>query len=1024
MSDGVNRRDFLKLLGLGAASVTAGCAPGGKPEKLIPYLIPPEDVIPGVAQYYASTCTDCPAGCGLLVRTREGRATKLEGNPDHPVNRGKLCARGHSALQALYNPDRLAGPQLRTGANAWKSISWNEAIALVASKLRAARGRANGVAVLTGHTTGSLDALLADWVTAMGSTRRVSYEPLGHEALRAANKMVFGVDGIPTYDLAAAKFILSFGADFLDTWISPTEYARGFRAQHSAQGGVLGTYVHVEPRLSLTGANADEWVAVKPGTEGALALGLVSVIAQEGLGAGGGALGAVTQRFTPQAVSEMTGVAPERIQRLARAFASAKPSLALAGGTATASSEGTATAAAVNLLNHVAGNVGRTVNFGRLHSLSALGTYQDVLDLVRAMNAGEVQTLVVHDTNPAHTLPAASGFAQAMAKVPFSVAFTPVMTETASLASLVLPIHHPLETWGDAEPADGVYSLLQPVMQPVATLAADGVTAVPRFNTMPVGDALLAIARATDATFAVKFPAPTFQDYIKTRWQAIHTSHGGGQSFEDFWNATLQRGGVFAESTPGGAASLATGATSFTVNLPTFENAGAPYALLPYPHSYLYDGRGANRPWLQELPDPVTKAVWGTWVEMNPKTAEKLGVAFGDKVDIETAHGRINAPVYPYPGIREDVIAVPLGQGHTAYGRYANGRGSNVAAILPSMVDARSGGLAWMSTRATVSRAGGPDDLVVTGNDGRQHGIAIAEVLPLATLAAHGEAESLPANVPTPGTNAAHQADELGVPPRKMPTPASALPPEALEAPGAPRRHRWGMAIDLSSCIGCGACSAACYAENNIAIVGKDRVTRGREMAWIRIERYWEGDGEALETRFVPMLCQHCDDAPCEPVCPVFATYHNPEGLNVQVYNRCVGTRYCSNNCPYRVRTFNYFDYDFPEPLNLQLNPDVTVRSKGIMEKCTFCTQRIREAKDKAQDERRGLRDGEIVPACAQTCPTDAIVFGDLNDPASRVTQLARRTRGYRVLDDLNTKPAITYLKKVTRRQIGSLRET
>ena len=408
--------------------------------------------------------------------------------------------------------------------------------------------------------------------------------------------------------------------------------------------------------------------------------------------------------------------------------------------------------------------------------------------------------------------------------------------------------------------------------------------------------------------------------------------------------------------------------------------------LIAYPSLHFLDGRGANRPWLQEIPDPLLKTAWGSGAEMTPETAAAIGAQDGQLVTLESDHGAVDATVVLNPHLHPGVVAIQIGQGHTDFGRYATGRGVNPMVLLDPEPEATSGGPRWAGTRvdATPRELHRPVARLQQTFD--QDGREIAQAVSRAALDA-GDVHP----------------DE----------PHFSLYPEH-EHP----THRWGMAIDLNSCNGCNACVTACYAENNVPVLGADRMVRGRTMSWLRIERFVEtrpaaSGGEQVDSRFLPMLCQHCDHAPCESVCPVYATYHNEEGLNAQIYNRCVGTRYCSNNCPYKVRRFNWWDPEFPEPLNLQLNPDVTVRSAGVMEKCTFCVQRIQEGKDRARDEHRPVQDGDVTPACAQTCPAQAIVFGDLNDPDSRVSQLSAADRGYHALGVLNTRPAVTYLKKV-----------
>ncbi|MGH7730757.1 MAG: molybdopterin-dependent oxidoreductase [Candidatus Eiseniibacteriota bacterium] len=1024
-----DRRDFLRLLGIGVAGAAAGCS--APADKLIPFLVAPNDIMPGVAYWYASTCRECPAGCGMLVKAREGRAIKVEGNPQHPVNRGGLCARGQAGLQGLYDPDRLRTPMMKEGG-AWKPVTWDQGLALASAKIGEAVRARRGVALMTDHVTGSLHRLAADWAAGASATHLV-YEPFAHESMREANRRTFGVAEIPNLDFGRARCVVSFGADFLETWLSPVGHARGFAAMRARRDG-SGQLVAVEPRLSLTGANADEWVAIKPGTEAVLALGMARVILTQGLGPGvaeqGQLLDAVST-YTPEAVEQQTEVPAATVDRLARMFATQSPSLAVAGGVAAQSEQSVALIAAVNLLNYAAGNVGQTVGFDRTPDFDAVASFDDVQRLIADMSAGNVDVLVVYQANPAYAIPAWAGFGPAMDKVPFRISLSGVLDETSERCDLILPATHPLETLGDAETARGVHSIVQPALQ-----------RLPVFDARPAGDTLIAIAQA--AGFGEQFPA-TWADYLKARWQPLHQRHGAGRDFDTFWNDTLANGGIWedAPATP----VRWTGTPAFAV--PELKGAGD-LALILYPSTTLYDGRGANKPWLQELPDPTSKAVWGTWVEIHPETAARIGVETGDPVQVETEAGKLELPAYLYAGLRKDVIAIPLGQGHTAYGRYAAGRGQNAATLLVEAQDAASGAVAYLSARASIARGAKAADLVMTQREKNQHGRGIAQIVPVsAILGSAGAAESHGATAGAHGATGAehHEAPPSQTRPGRHTSPLEMGPDtkapahvitayESKHKVRGPRNrpitegsyaraeHRWAMAIDLDSCTGCSACVVACSAENNVPYVGTEMVKRGREMLWIRIDRFEESlHPGASDVRFVPMMCQHCGDAPCETVCPVYATYHNPEGLNAQVYNRCVGTRYCSNNCPYKVRSFNFLEYAapekvtfaFPEPLNWQLNPDVTVRNKGVMEKCTMCVQRILEGKGTAKDEGRKVRDGEIQTACAQSCPTQAIVFGDLADPESAVHRASFGDRRYWVLEELNTKPGVTYLKRVRR---------
>ena len=984
--DPIDRRRFLSVVGVSTAGAAAlsGCSTG-KVEKLIPYLVQEPDQVPGVPTVYASTCTECSTGCGLHVRTREARAIKLEGNPEHPVNAGTICARGQAGLQGLYNPGRLKYPMARSGGSQ-QEILWNEAVDRLAAELRTAGSR---VAVLSGTGPGTFDDLLADWIGALGG-RLVRYQALDHEPLRLASRSVFGQDEIPTHDFAAAKFILSFGADFLETWHAPIENQRGFAVSHGFDNGSMAKFVYCGPRANLTGINSDQWLAPIPGSEVSLALGLANALHSRGRApADAGALGPLLAPYTVARVAQDTGLSAQEITTLIEEFGGASPSLAVAGGVGSQHRGAIDLCAAVHILNYVAGNVGQTVKFGA--GIKGGDGYGAMVALERAMAAGEIDVLIVHDANPLFTLPKAGGFKAAWDKVRFKVSTSLFLDETAAAADLLAPDLHSLERWDDARPRSGVIGLMQPVMEPV-------------FKNLATGDLLLQVARKLGGPMS-RFAAPTYQAHLRSRWAEM--ASGSGVDPESFWRDALMHGGLY--SAPASVAVRLAGVPSFGP-APTLDGDGE-MIFAPYPSSYYYDGRGANRPWLLENPDPVTKITWHSWVEVHPETAKRWDVREGEMVRVTSPSGSLEAPVYIYGGIRPDVVAIPIGLGHTEYGDFARNRGVNPLDLL-SATDGQ-GFLPYLSTKVKVEKTGSYKQLARTDGTPREMG--------------RGITESMPAALAAKGLTLKQSYEELGHPKheinpereleaiagfREGQLEARKLGAYAIESP------MWGMAIDLSRCTGCSACVTACYAENNIPFVGEDDVLRGREMSWMRIERYFEGgvDGEAFKASVIPMLCQHCDNAPCEPVCPVYAAYHTADGLNGQVYNRCVGTRYCANNCPYKVRYFNWYAYTkraFPEPLNLQLNPDVTVRARGVMEKCTFCVQRIRSAQNQARLEDRPLRDGDVVTACAQACPSGAITFGNVNDPSARVVQAAKNPRGYQVLEEINVRPAITYLAKV-----------
>jgi len=966
----MKRRDFLKVLGVvgGTAAVASSCS---EPvEQIIPYVIPPENVIPGIPKFYSTTCRECSSGCGLVVKNREGRAIKVEGNAKNPINMGKTCAMGQASLQGLYNPDRVRSPlRYNTETKRLEPIGWQLGEEILAEKLNSIGS--GKIVYLSSNMAGTYPDLVAQFLKPFGGKHYV-YETFSHESIRKANSIVFARDEIPSYRIDKADYLLSFGADYLETWLSTVSNSIGYSKLRDVDHGKTGKIVHIEPRSGMTASNADTWIAAKPGTEQYLALGIANVMISKGLNkVSPGPIAKMVSRYVPEKVAKLTDVPEETIGKIARDFATSH-SLAIGGGVANTGSNATETMVAINILNYLAGNIGKTVDFSDSLSISDANTFSDIKELVEEMRSGKVEILIVHNVNPVFTLPGELKVAEALEKVPFVVSLSSFLDETSEKAHLVLPESTSFESWGDYSPKKSVIGIVQPVMRPV-------------FNTRSAGDTLISVSKnvgALENTFAEK----KYYDYLRKSWRKKAAALSPGTDFEKFWENLVVNGMV--KLTPRSVkVTLSSRIKAVSFKDPQFAGEGG-FHLIAYPSYRFMDGRGANKPWLQELPDSITTSVWDSWLEINPVVAAKMGLEDGSYVKVDIPGGSFEAQVFVYEGIRPDTIAVPLGQGHTSYGRYAKGRGVNPFALLPAATDALSGGLSLLSTKANVSSLRKRDLLVRTQYTKTQGDRPVAQTVALDQI----------------GHKDAHKKHS------KHPD----FYPEKEYS-----KYRWGMAIDLNKCTGCGACVTACYAENNIPFVGKKQIAKRREMNWIRIERFFEKNSDGtLDVRFLPMLCQQCGNAPCEPVCPVFATYHNHEGLNGMIYNRCVGTRYCANNCTYKVRRFNWYTYNFPEPLNWQLNPDVTVRSKGVMEKCTFCVQRINYGKDLAKDEGRLLRDREVLTACEQACPSNAIVFGNLLDDKSKASVLSEDERGYKVLEEINTKPAITYLKKVKQERV------
>jgi len=982
-----HRRDFLKIMGLAGTSATMGCSTDAA-RKLIPYLIPAREIIPGEATWYATTCRECPAGCGLLAKNRDGRIIKVEGNPDHPVNRGGLCARGQASLHGLYNPDRFTGPARRREGRL-VPLSWETAQGELAGRLRSLRrqGGEDRIVFLSDLTDTTLEFLIREWLAALGGGRHLSFEPLAYEGLRAANREVFGEDTIPLYRLDEADLLISFGAGFLETWLSNVEYARRFAIFHEPREGRKNLFVSVGPRRSLTSASADLHLMVRPGGEAAVAMALLELLRLE-VRQGNLPLDGDLARALEETVGSFSwieeagrfGITAENLDRLAHRFMAAERPLVLAGGLPLAGEQSTAVGRAANLLCLLKPGSRQLIDFRAAVAPGRAAPAAAFKELSERMGRGEIDLLLVLHANPVFSLPPSWEFARNLRQVETVVSFTPWPDETTALAHLLLPVHTFLESWGDYSPRDGVHGLMQPVMGPM-------------FDTRPAGDLLLEAGRAAGRAAGLdrELPWPDYYALLRDRWQDRWQQSGASDPFEHFWQEAVRRGGHWEEVRTSRPPALAVDFQPRPPQPGQGAEEGDGYALVVYPTIQFFDGRMANRPWLQELPDPVTQTTWGGWVEMHPETAARLGAARGDMVRLATEHGAIEAPVLPITTVLPGTVALPIGQGHVDFGRYADHRPANVMQLLSPEVDPRSGGLR-MAGRVTLTRIEGRYDPARTDGSFFQHGrdLARQESFPVYRQAV---AAGRPAEVDMPLAE--------GFDPHQDFYPAHGHPD-----------YRWCMVVDLDRCIGCGACVVACYAENNVAVVGREQMLLGREMSWLRIQRYFDADGATF--RFLPMLCQHCDAAPCESVCPIFAPHHSIDGLNNQVYNRCFGTRFCSQNDPYKVRRFNWFTFTRPAPLEWQLNPDVTVRQKGVMEKCSFCVQRIVAAKSKAREENRRVRDGEFTTACAQSCPTGALIFGNLVDPESRVARLSRDPRAYQVLRHLNTKPAVIYLKRLT----------
>lgn len=961
--DGVARRDFLKIMGASMALATAGCIRRPQ-EHIIPYAKAPKEITPGEPNYYTSTWFDGYEGAGLLVKTMEGRPIKLEGNPAHPMTRGGLSARAHAEILSLYDPDRLRGPvhnllnKARTNRDV-VSTTFQEADEKIVAALKE-----GSVAIISGtRPSPSIKKMVAAFSNVYRGTRWVQFDSLSAEAVRLGQKASYGRAILPRYRFDAASLVVSIDADFLGTYLSPVEFAKQW-SRRRQPGADMGRLVAFESFLSTTGMNADDRFRIRASQQLDVVLALIARVAKVSKGSVSVPSGIAASAKLYEDAPKAMGLDEALFDKVASQLLSARgSSLVIAGGMPTMTDRQVELQIAVNALNSMLGNDGKTIDHDVSNFETMNGSGEDLQALITDMEAGKIKTLIIDDVNLNYTLPKDSGFEPAVKKVGTVIYLGNRNDETGSLAQWILPAGSSLETWGDYELQAGVYSVQQP-------------TIMPMYQTRSFGELLHALTVVAKPAGV----AASWREFVMNTWKTEiqgKVDSGRGKSFEDFWQDVLQTG----VATNAGRRDRSGSGRAFVGQLSVKPVAVDGYELVLYPSVQIGDGRMANIAWLQELPDPVSKVVWDNYLQVSPAMARKEDLKKGDIVEVTVGDVTVKAPVLVQPGVHDNVVALAVGYGQKFAGKVADGIGVN-AYPLSSF---SKGKQVFAGRAVKIAKTAGRYEIVST----QDHHVMEGRQIVIEATKAQFEKD------PASGI---HKHQVFSIWPQHAYT-----------------KHKWGMAIDLNSCTGCSACVIACQSENNVQTVGKKYVMQGRELHWIRIDRYYKGSPDAPEVAVMPLTCQHCENAPCETVCPVLATVHNDEGLNDMIYNRCVGTRYCSNNCPYKVRRFNWFNYmkKREEPLHMAYNPDVTVRPRGVMEKCTFCVQRIRKGTNKAKDEKRALKDGEITPACAESCPSDAITFGDLNDPESRVSRLFQNKRSYKLLEELNAAPRIAYQTRI-----------
>lgn len=943
-----SRRDFLKLFGfsVSTAALAASCE---KPvSKAIPYLIKPEELTPGKANYYATSYFDGDQYSSILVKTREGRPIKIEGNELSPVNGSSSNAIIQASLLGLYDTYRYKGPKING-----KLVAWDEIDAEIGAGLKEIKEKGGRVALLSSTIISpTLNKAIAKFGSQFENFDHVVYDLDSAQGILEANKASFGRRVVPGYQFQKADYILSLGADFLGTWLSPVEYTRQYAQRRKLDAGQrnMSRHVQIETGMSLTGSNADYRLPVKQQEIKIIVAHVYQKLAEKlGMEISGIGLPVCTVDLEP-IIDDL--------------LASKGKSIIISN------SNDVDTQMLINGINYLLGNYGNTIDLNN-PLLTRQGDEVKLGELMEQMKNGEVDALLVYNVNPAFDLPVAEKFPEALEQVPLTISFASTIEETASKVKYICPDHHYLEAWADAMPTRGIYSLGQPAIHPL-------------FNTRQFLSSLLKWTGEgqTDALA-----------YLKNNCEEnIYPVSGSKLVFRDFWNQGLHDGLVQLktnDNVPPEISAVTINNAFQNLSFSQFEGTELSF----YQKTGIGTGRNANNPWLQEMPDPVSKVCWDNYLNISPKQAGELGLENGDVVKI----GDLEIPVLVQPGQAIGTVSLAIGYGRLVSGKSAKDVGVNANVLR------KSTGAKGEYLEVKLEKTGKKSTLAMTQTNHSMEGRNLVRETKLENYL----------DDPASG-NEEHEKIQ-----QKLETMY-----DEVEFKG----HHWGMAIDMNSCIGCSACLVACSVENNVPIVGKKEVARAHEMHWIRIDRYYTGKPDNPEVVRQPVMCQHCDNAPCENVCPVAATTHSNEGINQMAYNRCIGTRYCNNNCPYKVRRFNWFDYtkadaipaNTVDPLDMTLdlprmvlNPDVTVRAKGVMEKCTFCVQRIQEKKLEAKLENRDIDDGELKTACQQVCPAEAIVFGDLNDENSKVSKMFKDPRNYHLLEELHTLPSVGYLTKV-----------
>ncbi len=944
-----SRRDFLKYFGFSVASaaVLASCERPIK--KAIPLLIQPEEIRPGVANFYASTFYNGSEAVPILVKVRDGRPIKIEGNDLCKMTQGGTSAQVQASLLNLYDESRPKNPTFNG-----EEISWDKANSNIIASLKNVNADKKSIFLTPSVISPTQNALLKELKKLLPNSSQVTLDSYSYSGIREAYIEVVGEAIIPMFNFDKAEVIVSFGADFLGTWIMPTVFTSQYVKNRKLEDGQkkLSKHIHFEGHMSLTGSNADERIIIKPSEEGKYVLSLYNEIAK-----------------TLHLAGLEKGGFEKEISTTALHLVNAKTAALVVSGSNNKNIQ-----LLIAGINTMLESYQNTIDVNTDINLYQ-GSDGAISELQKNCKEGNVGALICLESNPSYNLLNGDSFADLIKNVELTVNVTSQNDETSKHCQFVLPASHFLESWSDAEPVSGVYSLIQPVIRPI-------------FNTKSINEILLNWLGDERNSY----------DYLHQYWQEnIIPQSPDDNPFISTWKKTLSAGLLATEHT-NTSRNIVDIDLKTSVSKVLSEKNGDGFELITYQSVPVGDGRMANNPWLQELPDPVSRVCWDNYFSVSPSLADDKGWKQGDVISISG----FELPVFIQPGNHPKTISAALGYGRIMEGPKPEIIGKDVKTLLSTDQHA----LKYYASISDIKNVDRTYELATTQTHHSMEGRALVRETSLSEYLKD----------PSAGNEMHAKIEELHT---------------SLYKKHEYNGHHWAMFIDLNSCTGCNACVVACSVENNVPVVGRDEVRRSHEMHWLRIDRYYTqiaNDPSSLRVVRQPVMCQHCDNAPCENVCPVAATNHSSEGINQMAYNRCIGTRYCNNNCPYKVRRFNWYDYNGADsiPYNrkdatgmstdlkrLVLNPDVTVRAKGVIEKCSFCIQRIQEKKLDAKKEGESLKDGQIQTACQQGCPAKAITFGDMNDQNSAVSKMMRDPRRYHLLEELHTLPSVAYLTKV-----------